>query len=414
MEYTTDSWIFELKRKIEDYSCKIGIVGLGYVGLPLAVAFSKKFKVVGYDINKEKIELLNNRESYIEDVRNEDIDLRRFQPTNDPSDLTNCDFIIITVPTPLREDKTPDLSYIKNSAKTVGKLLKRGQFVILESTTYPGTTEEVLVPILEEESGLKVIKDFGVAYSPERVDPGNKKYRIENTPKVVGGLTPEFTEIASMLYGSVIEKVVPVKDCKTAEAVKMLENVFRNVNIALVNELALIFEKMGIDIWEVIEAAKTKPYGFMAFYPGPGVGGHCIPLDPYYLSYRAKHFGIIPRFIEMAGEINDYMPIHTVNILERELQKIGKSIRGSNVLVLGLSYKPDIRDTRESPSIKIAEELIMRGAIVKAYDPHASKIRTRFGEINSEGDLISSIKWADGIIIAVNHTLILQRHYQIY
>ena len=397
-------WIDILKQKIEDKSATIGIVGLGYVGLPLAVAFSKKFKVVGYDVNSKKIHLLKEGRSYIDDVKNKSINLAKLFPTKNPQDLKNCDFIIITVPTPLRDDKTPDLSYIKNAAETVGSILKRGQFIILESTTYPGTTREVLVPILEETSGLKVIEDFGVAYSPERVDPGNKRYSIENTPKVVGGITSEFTELASMLYGAIIKNVVPVRDCKTAEAVKMLENVFRNVNIALVNELALIFEKMGIDIWEVIEAAKTKPYGFMAFYPGPGVGGHCIPLDPYYLAYRAKQFGIIPRFIETSGEINDYMPVHTVNLAEYGLKKVGKKMRGAKVGVLGLTYKADISDTRESPAIKIIEELVERGAQVKVYDPYAKSITTKFGMFNVTETFEEILRWGDCIIFVTNHT----------
>lgn len=400
-----EMWLKELKEKIENGSATIGIVGLGYVGLPLAVAFSKKFNVIGYDISSEKINLLKKREPYINDIKRDDINLDRFHPTNNYAELKKCDFIIIAVPTPLLDDKTPDLSYVKEAAKTVGKVLKRGQFVILESTTYPGTTEEILIPILEEESGLKVIKDFGVAYSPERVDPGNKKYKIENTPKVVGGLIPEFTEIASLLYSSIVEKVVPVRDCKTAEAVKMVENIFRNVNIALVNELALIFEKMGIDIWEVIEAAKTKPYGFMAFYPGPGVGGHCIPLDPYYLSYKAKQFGVIPRFIETAGEINDYMPIHTVNLAEKGLKKVRKKIRGAKVAVLGLAYKADISDTRESPAIKIIEGLVERGAQVKVYDPYVRIIKTRIGKIHSEENLNDTLLWADCLIFVTDHSL---------
>jgi len=397
-----NAWIENLKRKIKNKSAVVGIVGLGYVGLPLAVAFSKKFNVIGYDISFEKISLLRQRQSYIEDVKDEDIDLNKLYPTTNPESLKKCDFIIITVPTPLREDKTPDLSYLKDSARTVGRILRRGQFVILESTTYPGTTEEILVPILEEESGLKVIEDFGVAYSPERIDPGNKRYKVENTPKVVGGLIPEFTEIASMLYGSIIEKIVTVRDCKTAEAVKIVENVFRNVNIALVNELALIFEKMGIEIWEVIEAAKTKPYGFMAFYPGPGVGGHCIPLDPYYLSYRAKQFGVIPRFIETAGEINDYMSLHVVNLVEKGLKKVGKKIRGANIGILGLAYKGNISDTRESPAIKIIEELIERGAAVRVHDPYARSIKTRFGEFLSE-NINELLEWAEAIIIVTDH-----------
>ena len=398
-------WVISLKQKIKNKSIIVGVVGLGYVGLPLAVTFCKKFKVIGYDTNGKNIEFLNQGKSYIGDVDNKKINMENFYPTSDYKELKKSDFIIITVPTPLKEDKTPDLSYVRDAAKTVGELLKRGQFVILESTTYPGTTEEILIPILEEKSGLKVIKDFGVGYSPERVDPGNKKYKIENTPKVVGSLTPEFTEVIKMLYRSIIDEVITVKDCKTAEAVKMVENVFRNVNIALANELALIFERMEINIWEVIDAAKTKPYGFMPFYPGPGVGGHCIPLDPYYISYRAKQFGIIPRFIETAGEINDYMPIHIVNLAEKGLKKIGKKIRNSKIVILGLAYKPDIGDTRESPAIKIIEELIERNAEIKVYDPHVKSIKTNSGEFYSEENIEEILKWAECIIFTNPHTL---------
>lgn len=398
-------WIMDLKHKIKNKLITVGIVGLGYVGLPLAVAFSKKFKVVGYDTNDKNIEFLNQGKSYIEDIDNKKMDMEKFYPTSDYKELKKCDFIVITVPTPLKENKIPDLFYVRNATKMVGKILRKGHFVILESTTYPGTTEEILIPILEKESGLKVIEDFGVAYSPERVDPGNKEYKIENTPKVIGSITPEFTEIVTMFYGTIIEKIIKVKDCKTAEAVKMVENVFRNVNIALVNELTLIFENMGINIWDVINAAKTKPYGFMAFYPGPGVGGHCIPLDPYYISYRAKQFGIIPRFIETAGEINDYMPIHIVNLAEKGLKKIGKKIRDTKVAVLGLSYKPDISDTRESPAIRIIEELIERDADIKVYDPHVKSIKTNFGEFYSEENIEEILKWAECIIFVAAHTL---------
>ncbi|CEA12608.1 nucleotide sugar dehydrogenase [Methanobacterium formicicum] len=396
------NWTEDLKRKINDRSVVVGIIGLGYVGLPLAVAFSRKYEVVGFDKNEDKIKLLEENKSYIEDIQDSEINLEKLHPTTSYEELTRCDFIIITVPTPLRADKSPDLSYIEMAGKSIGEMLKRGQFIILKSTTFPGTTEEYLIPILEEKSGLKSIKDFGVAYSPERVDPGNKKYKIENTPNVVGGLTPEFTEICAMLYEDITEKIVKVQDCKTAEAVKMIENIFRNVNIALVNELALIFDKMDIDIWEAIDAAKTKPYGFMPFYPGPGVGGHCIPLDPYYLSYRAKQFGIIPRFIETAGEINDFMPIHTVNLAKRGLKRMGKPIRGSKILILGLAYKGNISDTRESPAANVIEELKERGAELKVHDPYAKCIKTRFGHFYSE-DLKESIKWAECAIIVTNH-----------
>ncbi|RLI76191.1 UDP-N-acetyl-D-glucosamine dehydrogenase, partial [Archaeoglobales archaeon] len=279
-----------LLMKIKDKTARIGIIGLGYVGLPLAVAFARKFEVVGYDINEKTVNNLLNGKSHILDVSDDMIKKylkKSFHPTADHKELEKCDFIVICVPTPLTAAKEPDLRYIKSACEVIAMILRRGQFVILESTTYPGTTEEVVIPILER-TGLKAGIDFGVAYSPERIDPGNKTYTIEKIPKVVGGINTECTEIAAMLYGSIIEKVVKVRDAKTAEAVKMVENIFRNVNIALVNELALIFEKMGIDVWEVIDAAKTKPYGFMPFYPGPGIGGHCIPLDPFYMSYIAK------------------------------------------------------------------------------------------------------------------------------
>lgn len=397
------SWTEELVSKISDKTAVIGIVGLGYVGLPLAVAFSKKFRVIGYNNEKTRVELLKQNKSYIEDVKDDEIDLDNLKPTANHEDLKDCDFIIITVPTPLREDKSPDLSAIKTSGAEIGSILKKGQFIILKSTTYPGTTEEVLMPILEKKSGLKAVTDFGVAYSPERVDPGNKKYNMENTPNVVGGLTPEFTEICAALYNDITTKVVKVSDCKTAEAVKMIENIFRNVNIALVNEMAIVFEKMGIDIWEAIDAAKTKPYGYMAFYPGPGVGGHCIPLDPYYMSYRAKHFGFIPRFIETAGEINDYMPVHTVNLAKKGLNQIGKKLWGSKILILGLAYKGNISDTRESPAINVIEELMERGAKIKVYDPLAKSIETRFGQFNSEKNLNRSLKDADCVIILTDH-----------
>jgi len=391
-------WIKSCKQKIKNKSIIIGVIGLGYVGLPLAVAFSRRFKVIGYDTNDKNIEFLNQGKSYIGDVDNEKINLENFYPTSDYKELKKCDFIIITVPTPLKEKKIPDLSYVKNAAKIVGELLRKGQFVILESTTYPGTTEEILIPILEEKSGLKVIKEFGVGYSPERIDPGNKKYKIENTPKIIGSLTPEFTEVIKMLYKKIIDEVIMVKDCKTAEAVKMVENVFRNVNIALANELALIFERMEINIWEVIDAAKTKPYGFMPFYPGVGVGGHCIPLDPYYISYRSKQFGLIPRFIEIAGEINDFMPVHIVNLAEKELKRSNKKIRNSKIAILGLAYKPDINDTRESPAIRIIEEFIERNAKVKVYDPHVKFIRTNSGEFHSEENIEGILKWAECIV----------------
>ena len=393
--------------KIENKIAKIGIIGLGYTGLPLAIAFAKRFNVVGYDINEKTVNHLLNGESHILDVGNSDLKQylnNSFYPTTDHKELEKCDFIIICVPTPLTEAKEPDLSYIKNACETIAKILRKGQFVILESTTYPGTTDDVVIPILET-SGLNAAEDFGVAYSPERIDPGNKKYTVEKIPKIVGGINEDCTEVAAMLFRCIIEKVVEVNDTKTAEAVKMVENIFRNVNIALVNELSLIFEKMGINTWDIVDAAATKPYGFMAFYPGPGVGGHCIPLDPFYMSYIAKRYGFIPRFIETSGEINEFMRVHVVNLVEGGLRKVGKKIYGAKVAVMGLAYKKNIDDTRESPSIKIIEELVNLGADVRVYDPYAKAIKTNVGEFYSEGSVEDVLRDMDCAVFVVDHDM---------
>lgn len=395
----------ELLSSIESKCAKIGIIGLGYVGLPLSLAFAQKFNVFGYDTNIKIINQLKCGKSHIIDIHDDKLKKylnKSFYPTNELNEFKDCNFIIICVPTPLTSEKEPDLSYIKNACKSISRILRKGQFIILESTTYPGTTEDVVVPILEE-SGLKVKEDFGVAYSPERVDPGNKEYKIETTPKIVGGLDGESTEIASTLYGSVIDTIVKVKDAKTAEAVKILENIFRNVNIAVVNELSLIFDKMDINTWEVIKAASTKPYGFMAFYPGPGVGGHCIPLDPFYMSYQAKKYGFIPRFIETSGEINEFMKMHVVNLIEKGLACEGKRIHGSKLAIIGLAYKKNIDDTRESPSIKIVEECLNRGADVRTFDPFVKSLRIKTGMINSETTLEEALKEADCAVFAIDH-----------
>ena len=394
-----------LLPKIKLKTARIGIIGLGYTGLPLAIAFAKKFNVVGYDIKEKTVDYLLGGKSHILDVGDSDLKQylnKSFYPTTDHKELEKCDFIIICVPTPLTAEKEPDLSYIKNACETIARILKRGQFVILESTTYPGTTEEVVIPILER-SGLKAGIDFGVAYSPERIDPGNKKYTVEKIPKVVGGIDEECTEIAAELYGRIIEEVIKVNDAKTAEAVKMVENIFRNVNIALVNELSLIFEKMGRNTWEVIDAAATKPYGFMAFYPGPGVGGHCIPLDPFYMSYIAKRYGFIPRFIETSGEINEFMKVHVVSQVEKGLRKVNKKIRGAKITVMGLAYKKNIDDTRESPSIKIIDELVNLGAEIKVYDPYVKTIKTKGGEFHSEKSVDDALRDVDCAVFVVDH-----------
>jgi UDP-N-acetyl-D-glucosamine dehydrogenase len=310
----------ELYEKISNGSAKVGIIGLGYVGLPLAITISKKFQVIGYDNSEELIHLLKNGKSPFIDVDDSDLTkhlYKAFTPTENGKDLGGCDFIIICVPTPLDFEKKPDLSYIKAACSTINKILKNGQFIILESTTYPGTTDDVIVPILEE-GGLKAGLDFGLAYSPERVDPGNKTFVLHKIPKVVGGVNELCTDIAAVFYENILcANIIKARNCKTAEASKIVENIFRDVNIALVNELSLVFEKMDINTWEVIEIASSKPFGFMPFYPGPGVGGHCIPLDPFYLSYEAKKYDFIPRFIELSAEINDFMPVHAANLVRR-------------------------------------------------------------------------------------------------
>ncbi|KUG14586.1 udp-glucose dehydrogenase [hydrocarbon metagenome] len=396
-----------LVKKINDGSVVIGIIGLGYVGLPLALAFAKKFSVYGYDINQMMIADLQAGRSHIHDVPDYKLAEHAGKTiffTNNPVDLEKCDFIIICVPTPLSQDRYPDLSFIKSACMTIARILRNTQFIILESTTYPGTTDEVVVPILEE-SGLRAGRDFGVAYSPERIDPGNKNFTVEQIPKVVGGIDETCTAIAAALYGSVIERVVCVCDTRTAESVKMVENIFRNVNIALVNELALIFERMGINTWEVIDAAASKPYGFMPFYPGPGIGGHCIPLDPYYMSYKAKKYGLIPRFIETSGEINEFMKMHTINLAERGLKQVGKRIYRARIAVMGLAYKKNINDPRESPAIEIIEELVRLGADVRVYDPFVPSVETRTGVFTSVTDCHRALAGADCAIFLVDHDL---------
>lgn len=397
----------DLIQKVESGNAVIGVLGMGYVGLPLAISFAKRFNVIGFDINQVLINNLRLEQSHISDVSEDEIKhvlCRSFYPTSESSELKECDIMIICVPTPLTKDKKPDLSYITGACKTISSFLRKGQFVILESTTYPGTTNEVVVPMLET-SHLEAGTDFGVAFSPERIDPGNKDYTIDKIPKVVGGINEECTKIAALIYKSIINDIVCVKDAKTAEAVKMVENVFRNVNIALVNELALIFEKMGINCWEVIKAASTKPYGYTPFYPGPGVGGHCIPLDPFYLSYQAKRYGIIPRFIETSGEINEFMKVHVINLIRKGLDDKNKKIFGAKILVLGLGYKKNIEDVRESPSKDIIEELVVSGADVTVFDPFARSIRTEVGEFFSEASICDAFNDIDCAVFMVDHDI---------
>jgi UDP-N-acetyl-D-glucosamine dehydrogenase len=369
----------ELVQKISERSARVGIIGLGYVGLPLALLFEEAgFAVTGFDVDPAKTEALQRGQSYIRHIGGERVarafEHGRIQATTDFDLLRVCDAVIVCVPTPLGPHREPDLSYIRATADQVAGRLRPGQLVVLESTTYPGTTREELLPRFVA-AGLAPGRDFFLAFSPEREDPGNRSFHTQNIPKIVGGLDPASQEVAVALYGAAVAKVVPVSSPEIAEAAKLLENIFRSVNIALANEMKLVLERMGIDVWEVIEAAKTKPFGFMPFYPGPGLGGHCIPLDPFYLAWKAAEHGVWARFIELAGEVNTSMPRHVVDRTARALNRHGKSLKGSRLLVLGLSYKADIDDDRESPSFEIIELLRAEGAAVAYCDPYIPTAR---------------------------------------
>ena len=369
----------QLLQKIASKSARVGVIGLGYVGLPLALLFEESgFPVIGFDIDPKKPEALHRGESYIKHIgphRVADAFARgRIQATTDFDRLAECDAILICVPTPLGKHRDPDLSYIRNTADQIARRLRPGQLVVMESTTYPGTTREELKPRFDAR-GLAAGDGYFLAFSPEREDPGNPKYHTKNIPKIVGGLDPASQEAACALYGAAVDSVVPVSSPEVAESAKLLENIFRSVNIALVNELKIVFDRMGINVWEVIEAAKTKPFGYMPFYPGPGLGGHCIPLDPFYLAWKAAEHGVWARFIELAGEINTSMPHYVVDKTVKALNEHGKSVRGATVLVLGLSYKADIDDDRESPSFEIIELLKDLGANVSYCDPYIPRAR---------------------------------------
>ena len=363
-----------LLRRIADRSALVGVIGLGYVGLPLALLFEEGgFRVVGFDVDPNKPEALARGESYIRHIGRERVATAfrrgRIEATTDFARLAGCDAIVVCVPTPLGRHREPDLSYIRKTADAIARVLRPGQLVVLESTTYPGTTREELLPRFAA-GGLGCGTDFFLAFSPEREDPGNKSFNTQNIPKVVGGMDEASRDVAVALYGAAVAKVVPVSSPEVAEAAKILENVFRAVNIALANEMKLVLDRMGINVWEVIEAAKTKPFGFMPFYPGPGLGGHCIPLDPFYLTWKAAEHGVWARFIELAGEVNTGMPHYVVDRVARALNRHGKSLKGASVLVLGLSYKADIDDDRESPSFEIIELLGASGARVAYCDPY--------------------------------------------
>src|SRR5579871_2259931 len=402
---------------------KVGIIGCGYVGLPLALSFAEAgHKVTGFDTDPQKVSLLNAGKSYIEHIPQTKIqqfvNSRHFSATTDFAKLREVDAILICVPTPLDERREPDLSYVEQTAISIYPHLQRGQLVSLESTTYPGTTEELVLPILEK-SGLKcpiaagpenenVACDFFLAFSPEREDPGNKQFGLAQIPKVVGGVNPPSGRAAQALYAQVVSRVVPVSSTRAAEMAKLLENIFRCVNIALVNELKMLGLRMNIDIWEVIDAAATKPFGFMPFYPGPGLGGHCIPVDPYYLSWKAREYDFATRFIELAGEVNTAMPYHVVDSVAKALNERQKSIKGSRIMVLGVAYKKDVDDLRESPSLKIIEQLTMRGALVDYNDPHFAQIH-KLRHYNFEGMKSApidakSLAGYDCVLIATDHT----------
>ena len=399
-----------LLKRIEDRKATIAIIGLGYVGLPLAVEFAKGgFKVIGYDVSERVVRALMEGRSHIQDVPSAEVAklVRQglFEATTDESRLKEADAVSIAVPTPLVKTRDPDMSYVIAAAEAVSRTAHKGLLVVLESTTYPGTTREVLLPILTK-LGLTVGEDVFLAFSPERVDPGNPKYHTKNTPKVVGGITPACTEVATALYASVIDTVVPVTTTEAAELVKLLENTFRSVNIGLVNEMAIVCDKLGVDVWEVIDAAGTKPFGFMKFTPGPGIGGHCIPLDPHYLAWKMRTLNYKTRFIDLASEINSQMPAYVVEKVTEALNEDRKAVNGSRVLVVGVAYKPDIDDIRESPALDVMRLLEQHGAEVVFHDPFIAKYRED-GHTRAGVDLTQAeIERADAVVIVTNHKTI--------
>lgn len=390
----------------------IGVIGLGYVGLPIVIRFCEEgFKVVGFDVDSEKVTSLNKGRSYIRHIPSKVISSFRrsspplFRATTDMSRLKKADIIIICVPTPLTPKREPDLSYVENTAREVSKYLRPGQLVSLESTTYPGTTEEVLLPLFNR-GGLKAGRDFFLVYSPEREDPGRVDFTTRTTPKIVGGITKHCTKLGAAIYSEIVERVVPLSSTKDAEMTKLLENIYRSVNIALVNELKMLSDRMGIDIWEVIEAAKTKPFGFQPFYPGPGLGGHCIPIDPFYLTWKAREYDFPTRFIELAGEINTNMPYFVIRKVMDALNDKGKSLKDSRVLVLGMAYKKDVDDMRESPAVELIRLLKEKGAKVKYNDPHialAVSPRKKF-RMRSTALTEKLLKAHDCVLIATDHS----------
>ncbi|HXE56800.1 MAG TPA: nucleotide sugar dehydrogenase [Gemmatimonadales bacterium] len=397
----------ELIRKAERREALFGVIGLGYVGLPLAVELANAgYRVLGYDVNEQVVAGITAARSHIKDISDDQlaavVRAGRLEATSDPSRLAEPDAISICVPTPLSKFKDPDVSYIVAATEAVKRTLRRGQAIILESTTYPGTTREIMLPALEG-TGLAVGRDFFLAFSPERVDPGNPVYQTKNTPKVVGGITPECLRVAIALYQPAIDTLVPVSSTEAAELVKLLENTFRSVNIGLVNEMAIVCDKLGVDVWEVIEAAATKPFGFMKFLPGPGLGGHCIPIDPHYLAWKMRGLNYKTRFIDLAGEVNTEMPHFWVRKMAEALNAHCKAVRGSRILVLGVAYKRDIDDIRESPALDIIKLLEGQGAMVSYHDPHVPSFREDGHEYRSVPLTVEAVRAADGVMIVTDH-----------
>ncbi len=397
---------------IDQKTCTIGVIGLGYVGLPLIDAFvNAGYRCLGFDIDPQKVDLLNRGQSYIKHIDGDRISqwlaLNRFEATTDMQRLSEPDALLICVPTPLDEARDPDLKYVVSTCRHISQVLRPGQLVVLESTTYPTTTRDVVVPILETEN-MKAGEDFLIAYSPEREDPGNPDFSAAGIPKVVGGINDVSLDCASKLYETAVAGVIPVSNCEVAEAAKVLENIYRAVNIALVNELKVLFDSMGIDVWEVIDAAKTKPFGFQAFYPGPGLGGHCIPIDPFYLSWLARKQGLNARFIELAGEVNRAMPEYVVTRTSEFLNEFSKPIRGSRICLAGIAYKKDVDDPRESPSFELLELLLARGAEMSYSDPHVPQLPSmrHFNLPSMESQPLTAeyLRSLDAVLIATDHT----------
>ncbi|MCE1254186.1 MAG: nucleotide sugar dehydrogenase [Anaerolineae bacterium] len=398
----------ELIKKLQDKEAVIGILGLGYVGLPLAVVFADAgFNVVGIDPVASKVECINRGESYVLDVPTEQVarlvKAGKLKATTDFSAISNVDAVSICVPTPLRKTGDPDMSFVVSAAEELSKYVHKGMVITLESTTYPGTTRELILPELSRASKLEVGKDFFLAFSPERVDPGREDWTTINTPKVVGGITPACLEVAVAWYGQALKTVVPVSSAEVAEMAKLLENTFRMINIGLVNELALMCDRLGVDVWDVIDAAATKPFGFMKFTPGPGLGGHCIPIDPLYLSWKLKALNYNARFIELASEINTNMPRFVVTKVQDTLNDVGKAVKGSKILVLGITYKPNIDDLRESPALDVVGLLINKGAAVSFHDPFVPKVKHDGWELTSVPNLMQNVAEADCVVITTNH-----------